>query len=374
MSNVEGEGPSARGAEVYTPPADGSPPPAAPAGDVPAAAQTGAWAWLKRHGKWLLLGAGVIAVSLLVYKTGARKVLDVLVGAGPLLPIIFFLEGLWISMDLFAIRSMLGEHGKKAPWSAYVRSELVAFPIMVFLPVGRPGGEIARATLLAPHVGSVRAGAAAARINGVSLFANALVSIPCFLVIAASFGLGDQLSIGTLLNAGGTAFLGLGILLVTRHAKVGGFLGKRFRSMVHWGPAFDEALREMPAVPYGAIGWCLLGRLIQTAQYALILHAVGGSLTWSLGFVSQGIHLVGAALGDVVPNQVGFHEGAFAFFAGKIGLADHPERALSIALIGRIGQFVIAALCLAATSLWKRTAPLTPRGSPSPRGTSDRPT
>jgi hypothetical protein len=322
--------------------------------------------WIKRYGKWVLLLVGVIAVTVLIRETGPRKVGEVLLGAGVHLPLIVALEAIWISMDTFAVRSMLGERGKKASAKLYLRSGLIAYSIMVLLPAGRAGGEVARATLLGPAVGGAHAGAAAARINGVTLMANALVSIPCFVSVALVMGWGDKLSLAVLGNAAVTAFLGIGILSVTRQAKVGGFLAKRFRSMVQWGPAFDVALREMPAIPYGAIGLCFLGRLIQMVQYAVILHAVGGALTLSSGFVTQGIHLVGAALGDMVPNQVGFNEGAYRVFAHALGLAHDPARAVSIALVGRLAQFFVAGAAFAISAVWKRADAPAPAPAAAP--------
>jgi hypothetical protein len=327
-----------------------------PALDGPKSARGGILGWLKRYGKWLLLVAGVIAVTMLIRESGPREVGAVLLGAGALLPVIVLFEAAWISMDTLAVRAMLGEHGKKAKASVYLRSGMVALSIMVLLPAGRAGGEIARATLLGPHVGSAHAGAAAARINGVTLVANALISMPCFAAIAMVIGPTDGLALAVLANAAVTGFLGLGILIVTRRAKVGGLLAKRFRSMVHWGPAFDEALLEMPAIPYRAIALCFFGRFIQAIQYAVILYAVGGALTPTSGFVAQGIHLVGAAVGDMVPNQVGFNEGAYRLFAEALGLGDDPARAVSIALVGRIAQLLLATACFAVTSLW-RAAP-----------------
>jgi hypothetical protein len=88
-----------------------------PAPDEPAAPQRGALAWLKRYGKWILLAMGVVAVTALIRETGPAKVGAVLLGAGAHLPLIVLLEAAWISMDTFAVRALLGEHGKKAPAS-----------------------------------------------------------------------------------------------------------------------------------------------------------------------------------------------------------------------------------------------------------------
>lgn len=323
--------------------------------DAPSPPKSRLLGWLKQYGKWVLLALGVVAVGWLVHETGPARVGTVLLQAGAHLPLIVLLEAAWISMDTFAIRAMLGEHGKKAPAKLYLRSGMMAYSIMVLLPAGRAGGEVARATLLGSHVGGARAGAAAARINGVTLLANALISIPCFVAIAMVVGAADKLSLAVLGNAAVTGFLGVGILLVTRRSNIGGFLGKRFRSMVHWGPAFDEALREMPAIPYRAITLCFAGRFVQMLQYAVILHAVGGTLTLTSGLVTQGIHLVGAALGDMVPNQVGFNEGAYRVFAEALGLAHDPARAVSIALLARLAQFFVAGACLAVTAVWRRS-------------------
>ncbi len=325
--------------------------------EPPSPPAKGVLGWFKRYGKWLLLLAGVTAVGLLIRETGPEKIGATILGAGALLPLIALLEAAWISMDTFAVRAVLGEHGKAAPWKLYLRSGLVAYSIMVLLPAGRPGGEVARAALLGPHVGAARAGAAAARIFGVTLFANTLISVPCFFAIASVVGVKSSLAGAIVVNAFGTGFLGLGVLLVTRRSKVGGLLAKRFRSMVHWGPAFDEALREMPAIPSKAIFLCFIGRMIQMLQYAVILHAVGGKLTLTSGFVTQGIHLVGAFAGDIVPNQVGFNEAAYRLFSEALGLADDPARAVSIALVARLAQFFLAGAAFAITAVWKRPFP-----------------
>jgi len=349
QNEASGLRPPAAAAETsgLGPPADAAPP-------SPPITR-GVLGWLKRYWKWGLLVLGIIAVTALVRETGPARVWQVLLGAGAMLPLIVAMEAIWISTDTLAVRSMLGEHGKKASPTLYLRSGLLAYSIMVLLPAGRASGEVARAALLGPAVGSARAGAAAARINGVTLLANALISIPCMVAIAHVAGMGDKLALAVLGNALVTGFLGIGILVVTRQAKVGGFLAKRFRSMVHWGPAFDDALREMPPIPYGAIAICTFGRLLQTLQYAVVLHAVGGALTVSSGFVSQGIHLVGAAVGDMVPNQVGFNEGAYRLFAEALGLAADPARAVSIALVARMAQFLLASLAFAITAIWKRS-------------------
>jgi hypothetical protein len=79
--------------------------------------------------------------------------------------------------------------------------------------------------------------------------------------------------------------------------------------------------------------------------------AVAGSFKFTSSFVAEGVHLVGAGLGDMVPNQVGVAEGAFRYFAPTLGLGASPEKALAIALVARISVVVSAALAALALLL-----------------------
>ncbi|HLK36914.1 MAG TPA: hypothetical protein VKU41_09215, partial [Polyangiaceae bacterium] len=67
--------------------------------------------------------------------------------------------------------------------------------------------------------------------------------------------------------------------------------------------------------------------------------------------------LVGATAGDVLPNQVGVVDGAYRAFAGALGLSAAPARALSIALVARTAQLVVAGTCAAVVAVTRRAAP-----------------
>jgi hypothetical protein len=107
----------------------------------------------------------------------------------------------------------------------------------------------------------------------------------------------------------------------------------------------DGYVREA-RIRWGALAWALAGRLLQTVQYGVLLAAVGGSASVSAAFIAEAIHLVGAGLGDLVPNAVGITEGAYRLFADVLGLAETPARAIGIALLARLVQLVLATLGL----------------------------
>jgi hypothetical protein len=308
--------------------------------------------WLrltKRIARPVLLLLGIGAIVLLVRDAGPEQVLATLVGAGIWLPAILALEIGWMAMDVVALRLLYGAPARQVPASAWVRSAMMAYGIMVLLPGGRAGGEVARAAVLAPHVGGAGAAAVATRLQAATLLANTLISVPCLLAVWQGAP-GSALAWMVLGNAAVTGVLGGGILLATQRASVGGWLGRRIAALASHGAKFDEALRgTTPAWP--AILATTFGRALQALQYGLMLLAVGGSLTLSSALVSQAIHLVGAGLGDFVPNQVGITEGAYRLFAPALGLADDPARAIGIALVARTCQFLLAGVCLGASSL-----------------------
>lgn len=297
-----------------------------------------------KYGRWLLLVVGVVAGVVLIQSVGPAQVGAALVEAGPWLPLILLLDASWVVLEGFAILILYGRPAKKIPVRAWVETTMVHYTTMAILPVGRAGAEVARATMMAPYVTATRAAAGAALMQSLTLTANTLISFICLTAVFARVG-NDKLSWLLFGNGLVTLLLGGGLYLVMRRAKIGGFLGRKFESMAQWGPELDEHFRESRPRHVLALCMGLLGRSFQTLQYGVILLAVSGSFELSGTMVAQGIHLVGAGLGDMVPNQVGVSEGAYRIFASALGLAEHPEKAVAIALLARISSLCVAGAC-----------------------------
>ncbi len=307
---------------------------------------------MRRIARGLLLVGGLAALVLLVRGAGPERVLATVLEAGIWLPWILLLEVLFFGMDAVALRRILGGRGGSVPLAVWVRTALVQYGVMQLLPAGRTGGEVARAAGFAPYVGAAHAAAAAARLQAATLLGNTIISIPCWVAVAFATGSGSGLAWAVLVN--GLVTLGIGgtIVLITRRSRLGAWLGRRFPMLASHGPSFDAALREpSPWIP--VLLATTAGRLFQTVQYGLIFVSVGGAWTAQRALVAQGIHLVGAGMGDMVPNQVGITEGAYAVFAGALGLAEGTATAIGIALVARICQFSLAGVCLLVSALWK---------------------
>lgn len=306
--------------------------------------------FLRKYGRWLLLLLGVLAVVALVRESGPERVLQVIVRSAPWIPLILFLEVAWISMDAVALRYLYRERGAKVPLIAWVRSAAVAYSVMVLLPAGRAGAEVARAAQLNKHVGML-AVTAAAQVQGSTLFANAVISVPCYIAVALEVGPWHGLALLIAINGLLTAVLGIGVLFVSSRSELGARLARRFSFMQQYAAQLDDAAKPLKAFPKRAVLCTVTGRIIQTVQYGVILLAIGGTLTTSSALIAQGIHLVGSGLGDMVPNAVGITETAYRLFAGTLGFGSEPARAIAIALVARLAQYTLAGVALGIGAL-----------------------
>jgi hypothetical protein len=286
-------------------------------------------------------------------------VAHVLWQAGSWLPVILTLEVVQASSDLVVLRMLLGDAASEVRCATWVRSSAIAYAMMILLPAGRVAGEVTRATLLAGPVGPSRAATASTQLQAAYLFANGALSCVAFFVVAAWRGPRSTLA---LLLAGNTLFMATasaGLLAILRHGRVGRWLEalrQRFFASVA-GPSVPAAPDRVRRLPWPEAIVCSVSRCAQVLQYAVILRAVGGVSTPRSAFVAHGIHLVGATLGDMIPNQLGVIDGAYRTFAADLGFRDDPARALSIAFVVHIAQLLCASACIVVATLTRRSVP-----------------
>ncbi len=305
-----------------------------------------------------IVGLGVVVV--LVRAAGAERVWEVLVRAGAWLPLVVALEVYQAASDYASLRAILGEDHRKVPARTWLRSSLVAYAMMILVPAGRAAGEVTRAALLSRTLGAPRAATTSTQLQAAYLSANGFLSLIEFCWVAVFFGAGSTLA---LLLAGNVLFQALisaGLLTILWDARIGRGLDRLrrrvFRGVVE-SPPLDPSVRRR--IPWKAFFISSLSRSVQLVQYGIVLHAVGGALSAKGAVITHGIHLVGATLGDLVPNQLGVVDGIYRAFAGAMGFAKAPERALSIAFVVRAAQFTVAGACVLI-------APLTRGAEPSP--------
>lgn len=308
--------------------------------------------------------AGLALVAYFVKGAGPGRVAEVLLQAGPWLPLIVLLELAQPTTDVIALRYLLGKDASKVPLSTWGRSSAIAYAMMSLVPAGRVAGEVTRAALIATHVGAARAASASARMQSAYLFGNGVLSATALVTSASWLGRGNVL---TLLLAGNTLMmfvLSTALLAILWHGRVGRWLDtlrRRFVKVSEAPPALESA--EERKVPWRAAIVTTLGRGCQALQYGVVLHAVGGAPSVHGAFLAHGIHLVGATAGDMIPNQLGVIDGVYKTFAPAIGFAAAPARALSIAFVAHITQLFCASLCVIGAAVTRGGG----RPEPSPK-------
>jgi hypothetical protein len=233
---------------------------------------------------------------------------------------------------------------------------------MGLVPAGRAVAEVTRASLLTRWVGAARAAAAAARIQVATLIANGIISIAAVVAVVVSASAPAWLPLAIAGNGAVTLALGASVLLAARR-RPGAWLGRVVPRAQGFGADLDDVLQAEPALPAGAIGWELLGRFFQVAQNAVFLACVGGEPTLSRALTSEGIHLVGAALGELIPGQLGATEGNYTLAAGALALP--VASAVAIALLAHISQLVWVLAGSLVSVTWP--APPLPEGTAGAR-------
>jgi hypothetical protein len=306
----------------------------------------------------VLAVGGLALVAKLVRDAGPARVLDILWQAGSWLPLILALELTQLSCDLLALRSILGPAWRDIPPREIARSGGIAYAMMVLLPAGRAAGEVARTTILSPYVGLPRAAATSTKLQAAYLSANGVLSAAAYVAVAARYGATSPLAWLLVGNVATQAFISSGLIAILWDARVGRWLDRARRrvfNLADEGSHLDPAERRR--LPWRAALICSLARTAQLLQYGVILHAVGGAATLRSALIAHGIHLVGATLGDFMPNQLGVVDGAYRAFAADVGFAADPARALSIAFLARIGQLICATAAVLVVAALRSASP-----------------
>jgi hypothetical protein len=322
---------------------------------------------LASFGRIALLVGGLCFVGFLLWRTGPEKVAALLVGAAWLFPVIVLCEAGLAVCDAMAVRTLYREHARRAPVITWVRACTMAYAFMVLLPAGRAAGEVARASILGKHTGLARAVAASVGFQASNLYAVGVVSAIAGM-LSLAFG-GDETRMLTMALFGNvvvTSAFATGLMLTLRSKRAASFVARRLPARTETVDDVAIVLAKPLPIPRGA-AWCTAGRFIQLLQHVVFIAAVGGGLSFVRGSFAQGVELVGATLGDMIPNQMGAVEGANTIFAHAMGLT--TEQALSIPLLFRLSQYSLSALALVTTTLARRREDAVPAPASAPPST-----
>jgi uncharacterized membrane protein YbhN (UPF0104 family) len=266
------------------------------------------------------------------------------------LPIVVLIEIGLVGIDVVSVRVLVGDAKNEVPARTWIRGAVLAYASSVLLPTGRAAGEAVRAAVLAPVLGITRATRACGSLQACALVANAAISLVGASVAWSPGGPGRVLTLALCSNALVCGALAIGLFAILRNGRFANWMRRRFPRL---GDARLASLQppSWPPMTGTACTLCVVVRLLEACQYGVVLRSLGSPLAVHGALTAQGIHLVGAAVGDFIPNQMGVTEGSYVAFADVLGLAGEGARAISIALIAHIVQLGLAIVFLLAGAL-----------------------
>ena len=315
---------------------------------------------------WLAasLAAGSGAVYWVVRQTGVAATCEAIRGALYFLPFVLALEGFRIATEVMAAKNLFHLVKASVPNGALIRAQLVGYSICNVVPVGRMASEAAKAGILRSQAPLAKTAAIATIAQALHLVASAVILVPC--VVAARFtGASWGLSMTIAGQCALLAAIGGALLLVSYFAPLGTRALGRLPRLARALEQFRSAMRQAPRFPMAALGWLVLNRVLQVAMIAILIRAVGSSWSLAGSFVAEGVLLIGASAGDVVPGQIGALEGAFHFLAGAIGTT--RRQGVAVALLIHLVQLAWVLVGLVVLALGRVKARPTLEGD-SPRG------
>ncbi len=297
---------------------------------------------------------GLVVIGVLVRRIGVEEVSAALLRTAPVLPFAFLLDAVRIGCDAWSTRLLLGERGRAIPWTTLYAGHVVGHGVMNVFPAGRSASEAAKAALFHRYLGAAEAVAMGASNQANTLFSSAVFSLFC--AAAAWIAMPDTTLIAAIVAHFVVLFVaGVGMRVAATNAWVEGFVTRRLpRVGVHL-TRFAERSRETPIVAWGPVGAMVLGRLAQTIEYGLLAYAVGISMGPLEALAVQGVNLVAAAVGVLMPGQLGSSEAIFALAADA--LHTDEASAMTIALAAHLCALTWAVVGLFVLFAWRSRDP-----------------
>lgn len=341
---------------------------AAPTGEPAPATPSGAGRrWLVIALRVGLAVFGLVVIASLVHHIGVEEVGAALVRTAPVLPFAFLLDAVRIGFDALSTRWLLGERGRAIPWSTLYLGHVVGHGVMNVFPAGRSASEAVKAALFHRYLGAAEALAMGASNQANTLLSSAVFSLVC--AAAAFVTLTDRaLPVAMVVHFVVLFIAGAGMRIAATNAHIEAFFARRLpRVGVHLR-RFAERSRETPVVAWRPVFAMAMGRLAQTLEYGLLAYAVGISVGPLEALTVQGINLIAAAVGVLMPGQLGSSEAVFAMAADALG-TDRAS-AMTIALAAHLVALSWAILGLVLLFAWRNREAT---GGPPAPGSSEAP-
>ncbi len=267
-----------------------------------------------------LAALGLAGIGLLVRHAGIPALVSTLREAGPLLPVALALEGGRVAADTWRTSLLYARAGVHVPFRRLFSLQLSSYPLNLLIPAGGAASEAFKAAALSEEVGGALGAAVATTNQALVLFGGFIVSIPCTAVALSVWGPRSGFTIAIATQALTALGLGAFIQLASRRRLVGELVRRVSGRAGDAMGSYRDAVVVLTSLPLDALGAAALGKALQLGVLGVLAWAAGAAPRLRDTLLVGGVHLLGAAAGDMVPGQIGATDATFAIAAEPLGI------------------------------------------------------
>lgn len=282
-------------------------------------------------GKAFLAALGLGAAFVVVQSVGTGALAHGLKRCLPLIPVLFVLEAVRISLEMVATTTLVGQASARISQWWLLRTHLVAYSLSMSLPAGRAAAEAYKASALCRPLGGAVATSLAATSQGLALMASSVIGLVLLPFVYAGTG-PSYLTLGLALNSVLCGAVAIGLHLLSRHPAL-------LAGVVRIVPAsgltvekYREASARLGPFPMRPLLIHVLNRSVQIAQVSILVISLGQASGILDGLAGYAVLLVGATAGDFVPLQMGATDGAWVLSARLVHLQASDAAAVAMSL------------------------------------------
>ena len=299
---------------------------------------------------FLRIALAVLGVALALVVPARIGFATVIASVRPALAVLPFCVGcemLRVLLEALATRLALG---RPVPHGPMLIAHLGSYAAGTVFPAPRPAAEAVKTTVLGDYVGVAESASAGATMQAATFFA---VGSTC--VLAGITTLGTSLSWALFVNA--ALLFGLGIVLrvVMRSKRAAAALQRRWPKRADTIERLHAVARTGHVLALGPTAFLLLSLFVRVLEQYFITRSMGGAPSVAGAIAAEGVRLIGASVGVLVPGQLGVREAIFAMSAE--GLGTTAATATAIALFTHVVELSLAVLGFAALFFFRARPP-----------------
>ncbi|NOU31837.1 MAG: hypothetical protein HOO96_28370 [Polyangiaceae bacterium] len=296
--------------------------------------------------RWVHVLVSLVGVALAVAvpaRLGMGKVLEAVRPALTVLPLCFGCELLRVCCEAGATRLALG---RKVPWGPMTLAHLASYAVSTVFPAPRPAAEAVKTTILGEHVGVPEAASAGGTLQAATFF-----SVGAVCGLAAFTCLGTRLSLALFVNSG--LLLAMGVLLrgLMRSSRLTAFLGRRWPKRRATLERLHAASLQGHIFAFGPTACLVLSLSVRVFEQYFIIRAMGAKPSVTGALTAEGVRLLGASFGVLVPGQMGVREAVFALSAEALHTTE--AAATANALFTHLVELSLALVGFVALAAWR---------------------